>query len=354
MHIQELPDGSILLTAPVMVPGAKDCDYDRGEPPLNTKEILDFKESYEKYSFVDSEHEITRTGRVRGEKYESYILPKDTELELYDGSKKVYPKGTWMMTSHVTDPEAITTAKKGGYTGYSVAVRNRKTADKFLSLINAQKYNDAMALKSQSQAGLIRDIVDPVVLSVTLTKKPCLHASKYCNLNVNEGEKNMSDNEIKSRVLKALGMSEEAEVEALKSEVGDMKSAIETMKTENAEALKSMKEELTTAFSDALKEAFETFADKSEKKKNTEEEEEEEEGDSKGSNEEEGEGTSENNTSNEEGENEEEEEEPPKTKKKGKSKAKPNHNNNDGSDKSEIIDTYAFLGRNPDGTRKRK
>ena len=31
MHIQKLEDGSILLTAPVMIPGVPDCDYPRGE-----------------------------------------------------------------------------------------------------------------------------------------------------------------------------------------------------------------------------------------------------------------------------------------------------------------------------------
>ena len=32
--INQLSDGSILLTAPVLIPGARDCDYAKGEIPL--------------------------------------------------------------------------------------------------------------------------------------------------------------------------------------------------------------------------------------------------------------------------------------------------------------------------------
>ena len=336
-----------------MVPGAKDCDYTRGEPPLTAKQIRDFKESYEDYRFVDSEHEITRTGKTRGEKYDSYLLSDDTELELYDGTSQTYPRGTWMMTSHVTDQEAIQTALNGGYTGYSPAVRSHETADKFKQLINDHAYEDAEALKSQSQSGLIRDIPNPVVLSVTLTKKPCLHASKYCKLKKDTGEMMSEETtKIKTKVLAALGMSEEADVEALKSEVADIHTAIDTMKTENAEALKSMKEEITTAFTEALKEAF---ADKAQK-----EDEDDDEVDGNTSNEGEGEASTTEEDDNKADENNKEDDDDKKAADKsivdthGKSKAKPNHNaNTDGSDKSEILDTYAFLGRNPDGTRKR-
>ena len=345
MHIETLKDGSILLTAPVMVPGAKDCDFNRGEPPLTKKQIRDFKESYENYQFIDHEHEITRTGKTRGEKYDSYLLKEDTNLELFDGSIQRYPKGTWMMTSHVTDPQSIQIAKQGGYTGYSPAVRSKETADKFTQLITNHDYSDAEALKSQSQGGLIKDIPNPVVLSVTLTKKPCLHASKYCKIK-NNGETMSEDTKLKTKVLEALGMSQEADVEALKSEVADIHSAIDSIKTENAEALKSMKEELTVAFTDALREAF---ADKSEDKEEDEEKEDEEANT-------ESESETETESDDEVEEEDEEEKEADKSQKvdtHGKSKQLVNHNADSGADKSTITkDTYEFLGRNPDGTRK--
>jgi hypothetical protein len=43
-----------------MIPGAKDCDYKNGEPPLTASQIQAFKESYDTYAFVDHEHKLTR------------------------------------------------------------------------------------------------------------------------------------------------------------------------------------------------------------------------------------------------------------------------------------------------------
>jgi uncharacterized protein YceH (UPF0502 family) len=72
---------------------------------------------------------------------------------------------------------------------------------------------------------LIKDVPDPVVLSVSLTKQPCLHESKFCELD------NMEEDvqSFKSKVLSAIGMSEEAEVLALKAEVNSLEEKIDKM-----------------------------------------------------------------------------------------------------------------------------
>ena len=118
MYINQLDDGTINLTAPVLIPGAKDCDYDNGEIPLTVEEVHAFKESYDKYGFVDHEHGLTRNGRKIGEPSQSIILDQDTTFTLYDGTSKTYPMGTWLLTTHITDDEAISEAMKGYYTGY--------------------------------------------------------------------------------------------------------------------------------------------------------------------------------------------------------------------------------------------
>ena len=46
--INQLDDGSILLTAPVLIPHARDCDFENGETPLNESQVKAFKESYDK------------------------------------------------------------------------------------------------------------------------------------------------------------------------------------------------------------------------------------------------------------------------------------------------------------------
>lgn len=338
MHIQKLTDGSILLTAPVMIPGMPDCDFNRGEPPLTVEQVHDFAQDYEDYRLVDSEHEFTRTGRKRGYKKESYILESDKSFELFDGSTQTYPRGTWMMTSHVTDPEAIAMAENGLYTGYSPTVRSRRTADLYLEALKSEDYEEAEALKSRSLSGLIKDIRDPVVLSVSLVKKPCQSGSKLCKIN-KDGERMTDDSKILDKIRSILGDAEKDEVEALKSQVDSLESIVEEMKADNAEALKSMKEELVESFKDTISESLKEFADKSR----------DEEG------EEEGEGEETKPPETEEGEappqDEENEEEEKEEADKGSKQGK-NHNNNTADKSQEDLDTYSFLGRNPDGTRK--
>ena len=333
MYINKLEDGTINLTAPVLIPEARDCDYNNGEEPLNSTQIQRFKESYDKYGFVDHEHGLTRDGRRIGEPSKSIILDQDTTFTLYDGTSKTYPTGTWLLTTHITDEEAISEAMKGYYTGYSPSILPRKNADKYLEALKTKKQ---CACKNVSSMGnsLIKDIPDPVVLSVSLTKQPCLHESKFCE--VNNMEEEMS---LKSKILTAMGMSEEAEVIALKGQVTDLEAKIDTMQTEFAEALKSMQEEFTQTLTEALKTAVD------------EEEVAEEEAEPE--------------TTEEEVEVEEEVEEPEADKaeeveveeepvaEKGESKQEPVHDNLE-AQKSRPKTVYELMGRYPNGVKIRR
>ena len=339
--IKTLDDGSILLTAPVLIPYAKDCDYENGETPLNESQIKAFKESYDKYGFVDHEHGLTKDGRKIGEPSQSIILDHDTTFTTIDGTTTSYPTGTWLLTTHITDDEAISEANKGYYTGYSPSILPRTSADKYLAALKAGKEDECACKNQISSMGnsLIKDVPDPVVLSVSLTKQPCLHESKFCELSDNMEE----ELSLKSKILNAMGMSEEAEVVALKSEVSELKSEIEGMKTTFEEALKSMQEEFKQTLTEALtpvEETVEVVAEKAEEAEPTEEEVEVEV-------EEEVAEKSEEEPVEEEEVVEEEEE----IAEKGESKAEPVHDNIE-AQKAKPINIYTALGRNPDGTRK--
>ena len=340
--IKTLDDGSILLTAPVLIPYAKDCDYENGETPLNPNQILAFKESYDKYGFVDHEHGLTKDGRKIGEPSKSIILDHDTTFTTIDGTTTSYPSGTWLLTTHITDDEAISEANKGYYTGYSPSILPRSSADKYLAALKAGKEDECACKNQISSMGnsLIKDVPDPVVLSVSLTKQPCLHESKFCELDNME-----EDISLKSKILTAMGMSEEAEVVALKSEVSELKSEIEGMKVSFEEALKSMQEEFKQTLTEALtpvEEAVEV-AEKAEiEPANDAVEEVEVEVE-----EEEVEEVVEEETKEEEVEEVEEE---PKKAEKGESKAEPVHDNI--AEKTESINIYKIMGRNADGTRR--
>ena len=328
-YINQLEDGSILLTAPVLIPGARDCDYAKGEIPLTTEQVKVFKESYEQYGFVDHEHGLTKNGRKIGEPHTSIILDHDTTFTLYDGTEKVYPTGTWLLTTHLTDDEAISEAMKGYYTGYSPSILPKSSADKYLAALKAGKECACKNMVNSSGNALIKDVPDGVVLSVSLTRQPCLHESKFCE--IDNMEEDMS---LKSKILQAMGMSEEAEVIALKSEVSELKSEIEGMR----EALKSMQEEFKQTLTEALTPVEEVVevAEKAEDEAEPTEEEAEEEVE-------------------EEDVAEKSEEEPVEEEEevvaKAESKAAPVHDNLQ-AEKAKPRSIYAVLGRNPDGTRR--
>ena len=329
MYINKLSDGTVELTAPVMIPGAKDCDYSNGEPPLTSEQIQEFAKSYEQYQFIDHEHGLTKDGRRIGEPVNSFLLTTDTTVQTIDGSK-TYPSGTWMMTSRLTDEVAIKTAMDGGYTGYSVSVFSQDRADQYLEAFktdNTLPLPEACKNINSGGTALIKDVPNPVVLSVSLVRSPCLHESKFCELNgdiMTDEVKSM-----KSKILDAMGMSEQAEVEALKSEVVSLEAKIDEMQTQFTEALKSMQDE----FNKTLTEALTPVAEKEEVVEEEAEEEEIEPVD-------------------EEATEEEVEEEAPEepVAEKGESKAEPVHDNIVAEKKT--MNIYEALGRNPDGTRK--
>ena len=319
-----------------MIPGAKDCDYENGEEPLTEQQIREFAKTYQKYRFIDHEHGLTRNGERIGEPVDSFLLTEDTTMTTLDGSLKSYPRGSWFVTSHITNPEAVQTALGGGYTGYSASVFTKSRADEYLAALKSDNSTPLpCSCKDVSSSGnsLIKDVPDPVVLSVSLVKSPCLHDSKFCE--VNKGEIMEEDvKSLKSKVLSAMGMTEEAEVLALKSEVADMQATLEQLKKDFNDALKTLQEEFTKTLTEALtpveedepvEDEAETEAEASAEKSMEEPVKEEED-------------------------EEVETEEP--VSEKGESKAEPVHDNLS-AEKSKPVNIYEIMGKNPDGTRKK-
>ena len=342
--IKTLTDGTILLTAPVMIPNAKDCDFENGEEPLTEQQIREFAQSYEKYGFIDHEHGLTRNGTRIGEPVDSFLLTEDTTMTTLDGSMKSYPRGSWFVTSHITQPEAIRLALGGGYTGYSASVFTQSRADEYLAALKSEPSTPLpCSCKDVSSSGnsLIKDVPDPVVLSVSLVKSPCLHDSKFCEVNGDIMENQEDVKSLKSKVLSAMGMSEEAEVVALKSEVSELKETIATMQTDFQTALKSMQDEFTKTLTEALH-PVESEALKAKKEDDEDEDEEDK------VKEEDEDGTADE-VAEEETEEEDETEEP--VSEKGESKAEPVHDNLS-AEKSKPVNIYEIMGRNADGTRK--
>ena len=50
---------SLLITAPVLVPNEKDCEYNYGEKPLTPEEVQEMAHTYlASYGLVDKNHEF--------------------------------------------------------------------------------------------------------------------------------------------------------------------------------------------------------------------------------------------------------------------------------------------------------
>ena len=318
-------NGDFLFTAPVMITDTPDCDYHRGEKPFTAEEIKFFQKSFEDYQLIDKEHQIFKdlgAAKTIGLPVDSFTLNEDTDYKLVDGTVVTYPAGTWMLTSNVTDPVTQKEILTGELTGYSLSVHREDVG---------QLIKQYMATKA-SAGQLIHDIPNPNAITVSIVKKPCQSGSRQCKLN---GSDVMSDEKkILDKIRELLtGNPEEY---ATKS---DFDALAEKIKEDNDAAMKSFGESMASVFAETLKEALsEVGAIKSEG-----------EGEIDPQNNEEGE-EGEIDPQNNEGEIEGEK--PPVN--DGSKQGQVHDGGAQKSDYDEELDTYAFLGRNPDGTVKRK
>ena len=142
---------SLLITAPVLVPGERDCEFIYGEEPLTEGQIRQIAHEYlANYSLVDKNHEFFETREVIGVPVESYITNEPISLKGLDGTVNEMEK-----------------ALNGEYTGYSITTVSKKFADKQIQL---------------PRRVLMKDIKDPVGFTISLVRKPCVRGAKFCSM----------------------------------------------------------------------------------------------------------------------------------------------------------------------------
>jgi len=318
-----------------MIPGAKDCDYWRGEEPFTAAQIKAFKEAYDDYGFIDKHHQIRDINSAKkddliGSALKSFILQETTSYTWFDGSVHTYPAGTWMLTSQIDDPVAIKAVKDGLITGYSPSVFRRETAERIRAALKS-------ACKS-SAGGLIKDIKDPVPVLVSLVRKPCQHGNRFCKNNI-VGE-DMSEDTAQSKLkeIKQILGFDKPEF-ATKEDLDEIK---ESMKGDSD----AFKEEMKTFIQECISEALAEPAVKEDKPADEKVDEPAVKADEKPEDEEE-------KPADEEENSEEEEEEKPAT--KGDSKAMPLHDTGDDKPamKSDSAIVFDIMGRTTSGRPKR-
>jgi hypothetical protein len=162
-----------LVTAPVLLPGCKDCDFENGENVLTEKQVQNIAFGYMEHRIVDQNHDYNTTKQSRGYPVESWLLREPTTLHLVSGKTVTYPRGTWMATSKVTDDETWEDVKNGTYKGYSVTAIPKEIADK---------------LKNSSKARvLIKDLDDPVGYTISICKEPCVYDAQFVTVKEDGG-----------------------------------------------------------------------------------------------------------------------------------------------------------------------
>ena len=254
----------VYITAPVLVPGEKDCDYHRGETPLSMKQVQDFAHSFSNYGFIEKDHDILVTKQTVGKPVESYITPEPVSLKTVDGTIKKYPTGTWFVKSKITDIETQERVLKGELNGYSITALPKELADKYKASIKS------------SQGKLIKELDNPVGFAVSLVEVPCVSSAKFCEIskkgeNVSE-EKNLDEKGVINIVKKAFGLKLPEEPEYV------TKDELESAFKAHTEIIEEVLSKKLSPFDEIVKKAKEEEEEEKKKKEknNTEEETNEE------------------------------------------------------------------------------
>lgn len=328
---------SLLITAPVLVPGESDCESVYGEEPLTEAQIRKMAHEYlSSYSLVDKNHEFFRTREVIGVPVESYITNEPISLKWLDGTVREYPKGTWIATTRIDDEEEIEKALNGEYNGYSITAVSKKFADKQIQM---------------PRRVLLKNVKDPVGFTISLVKNPCVRGAKFCSMkeDLNDGDvvsENIDeklDEETKGFVQSIKGILGKDDKKEKKEEDEDLEIDVEAIVNEvtkdfltnsDFESFKEeLKKELNEKFEALGTELFKAIKKSLEKEDDEEDEEPQEEG-------------------NDEGNGEEELEADDETQEVQSSKSIPNHDINNGQNnaKTGAARVYEIMGRDNTGS----
>lgn len=179
-------DAKKLVTGPVMIPDCPDCDYKRGEKVFNAEEIAGFCHEYNtKFRLADEMHVYGATGSVIGETVENYTLPTEMTFKNVNGKEVKFPTGTWMATTKITDDDTWKKIEDGTYKGYSGTYLSRKDAEELLKNLSANKNESLIDQVAAIKRTLIKDLKDPVPVTVSIVDNPCVYDAIFTSIKTN-------------------------------------------------------------------------------------------------------------------------------------------------------------------------
>lgn len=201
-----------IITGPVYSPNTPDCDYHNGEKPLTKQQINHLQQSFKNYNIIDFQHQFANpiskwNLKNIAKPLKSWISKKEHTYTDILGNQRTVPAGTWWLSIEIHDPEIIEAIDQKKLTAYSLTTANKDYADKIMNLLptsiktkkSVMTDEDIVALisyysqQSNKHRTLIRDIIDPVAFTVSVTDMPCMKNSMFCIASLSSQKRDNGD-----------------------------------------------------------------------------------------------------------------------------------------------------------------
>ncbi|WP_323736272.1 XkdF-like putative serine protease domain-containing protein [Methanosphaera sp. ISO3-F5] len=204
---------TIRVGGPILVPDTPDCDYKNGEEILSAEKIDQLKQTFKAYNIVDYQHQFTNQKNNYfleniGEPVRLVTLDKELTFKDVTGTDITVPPGTLWLDTDIHDETVCKEVENKEIVAYSVTVSEKEDADEVINIYKnvsskqsrKQDYTKEMERineKISSKRTLIRDIQNPVLLTVSVVKFPCVNKAKFCQQSIKKvgGATKMSNNE---------------------------------------------------------------------------------------------------------------------------------------------------------------
>ena len=267
-----IPINTKTVIGPILVPNTPDCDYNDGEELLSYEKIEALRKSFKNYNIIDYQHQFT------DEKQAYFMQNIGTPVRLFyndepmsftdvTGATINLPSKTLWLESSISDSRVIQEIEDKEIVAYSVTVAEKEDAEQVMNIYqqlstkNANKNEiDTTQIKAvheriSSKRTLIKDIKDPVLLTTSVVKFPCVNKAKFC-INtlqpVKSDKMTKEETNIKNQANKTFIEELQATVnkylknnkETKDFKVEDVYKELEAVKTENKEMLEQFKQEI--------------------------------------------------------------------------------------------------------------
>lgn len=198
------------VIGPILVPDTPDCDYNAGEELLSNKKIEHLKQTFKDYNIIDYQHQFTDEKQPYfmqniGTPKRLWYNDKELSFEDVTGATVTVPPKTLWLESNITDERVVKEIDDKEIVAYSVTVSEKSDAEQVMQVYNKLCTKNAnkqeidltqiveIHNKISSKRTLIKDIQDPVLLTTSVVKFPCVNKAKFCKNSLKQTETDIGD-----------------------------------------------------------------------------------------------------------------------------------------------------------------